>query len=255
MPISAPMSGSTDPHWKTFPQASIPDSFFVPYYNAIPVTLSDKRKQPRQIFVAYAYALYARADYRKVFKNLHHAFEVDFVFADERITNLHILTKIENYIRESQFGIYDISGWNANVTLELGLAFGLGERAFIAFDPAKTNLDEVPADLRGIDRIQYSSYSELEEGVGELIGQELPIPTLHEAENPLAALRRRALELLAAKPGLKIRDIAVALGITGDLAQVVVRPLVGAGIRTEGQTRGMKYYLDETGRPQTSQSG
>jgi hypothetical protein len=43
------------------------------------------------------------------------------------------------------------------------LAFGLRERAFIAFDPSRTNIDEVPADLRGIDRNQYTSYAEYQE--------------------------------------------------------------------------------------------
>lgn len=76
-------------------------------------------------------------DYRRIFRSLTSAFEVKFVFADEKITNLHILKKIENYIRESQFGIYDISGWNANVTLELGLALGLEETAYIAIDPLR----------------------------------------------------------------------------------------------------------------------
>jgi len=123
--------------------------------------LPNPTKNSRQIFVAYSYRLYPKADYRKVYKELSEAFNVEFVFADEKITSLHILQKIANYIRSSRFGIYDISGWNANVTLELGLAFGLNEKAFIAIDPAKTDISEVPSDLRGIDRIQYGSYSEL----------------------------------------------------------------------------------------------
>jgi hypothetical protein len=218
---------------------------FLPFINWQPVALPDREKRPRHIFVAYPYSLYPEADYRKVFKNVAEAFRVTFLFADEKITDLHILKKIENYIRESEFGIYDISGWNANVTLELGLAFGLGERAFIAFDPKKTPIAEVPADLRGIDRIEYSSYSELEEKVGELIGQELPLPLEHgtESVSPLGALRRLAVETLNRNPGLKMGDIATELGINVDLAQVVIRPLVGSLVRTEGQKRGTKYFL------------
>jgi hypothetical protein len=49
------------------------------------------------------------------------------------------------------------SGWNPNVTLELALALGFGEKAFVAIDPARTQVDEVPSDLRGLDRIQYGS--------------------------------------------------------------------------------------------------
>lgn len=122
--------------------------------------LPNPSKTPRQVFIAYSYNLYPKADYRKVYQEIAKAFEVNFVFADEKVTSLHILQKIANYIRSSQFGIYDISGWNPNVTLELGLAFGLTERAFIALNPSKTRVEEVPSDLRGMDRIQYLSYSE-----------------------------------------------------------------------------------------------
>jgi len=207
-------------------------------------------KEPRQIFVAYPYKLYPKTDYRKVFKSLAVAFDVKFVFADEKITTLHILEKIEGYIKASQFGIYDISGWNPNVTLELGLAFGLGEKAYIAMDPSKTNVSEVPADLRGLDRIQYDSYTQFEEKLGELIGQELPLLKTHEAQNQLEQLRRQILALLAdAESGLKIGDIAKAFGVTTALAQVVVRQLVGKGLRTEGAKKGTRYILDPATLP------
>src|SRR5262245_57641252 len=122
-----------------------------PEPSPLAVGLPQPAKDQRQVFVAYSYNLYPRADYRKVYQELGRAFQVKFVFADEKITTLHILQKIADYIRGSRFGIYDISGWNANVTLELGLAFGLNERAYIAIDPSKTTVTEVPADLRGLD--------------------------------------------------------------------------------------------------------
>jgi hypothetical protein len=61
--------------------------------------LPNPSRNPRQIFVAYSYKLYPKADYRKVYQELSKAFQVEFVFADEKITNLHILQKIANYIR------------------------------------------------------------------------------------------------------------------------------------------------------------
>ncbi len=200
------------------------------------------KKKARQIFVAYPYRIYDRDDYRRVFKEVEKAFQVKFVFADEKISTLHILEKIRQYILESELSIYDITGWNSNVTLELGLALGLGETAFIAFDPSKTDVDEVPSDLRGIDRMQYSSFHGLQEVIERLVAQELPVPTTHDVENQLTELRESVLRLVTADEGLKIADIAKALGVTTDLAQVVVRPLVGAGLRTEGERRGTKYF-------------
>jgi hypothetical protein len=78
--------------------------------------------QRKQVFVAYSYRLYPKADYRKVYKELEEKFDVTFIFADEKITNMHIMKKIETFIRGSDFSIFDISGWNPNVTLELGFA-------------------------------------------------------------------------------------------------------------------------------------
>ena len=91
------------------------------------VSLSSTVKKQRQVFVAYSYRHLDKRDYRRVFERVGKKFEVTFVFADERISSLHILQKIANYIKESQFGIYDITAWNPNVTLELGLALGMGE--------------------------------------------------------------------------------------------------------------------------------
>lgn len=211
----------------------------------IAVGLPNPTKGQRQVFVAYSYSLYPKADYRRVYQELSKAFQVQFVFADEKITNLHILQKIADYIRTSRFGIYDISGWNANVTLELGLAFGLNERAYIAIDPSKTPIQEVPADLRGIDRIQYSSYAELQAGLETLLAQELPVARTHEAENQMKQLREQTMSLVRQSEGLKIGDIAQALGVSIDLAKVVVKPLVGPDFRIEGIKRGAKYFLND----------
>jgi len=47
----------------------------------------------KQVFVAYAYNLYDTRDYRKVFTSLEKAFGIKFIFADEKITNMHILQR------------------------------------------------------------------------------------------------------------------------------------------------------------------
>ncbi len=127
----------------------------------------------------------------------------------------------------------------------LGLAFGLGEKAYIAIDPSKTNVDEVPADLRGLDRIQYGSYAELQAGVEKLLLQEFPVEPTHDVENQLRQLRNQAVSLVGDSEGLKIPDIANLLGVSVDMAKVIVRPLVGDKLRIEGIKRGARYYLND----------
>lgn len=204
--------------------------------------LPNPTRKPRQVFVAYPYTLYDTSDYRRPFKDLAKAFNVQFVFADEKITTLHILQKIADYIRSSRCGIYDISGWNANVTLELGLAYGLNEKAYILANPKQHSVGEVPADLRGLDRLQYQSFSELQTAVEKVLTQEFPIQPTHNVEDQLSGLRDQALKVVRESEGLKIIDIASLLGVSVDVAKVVVHPLVGSALRTEGVRKGTRYF-------------
>jgi predicted nucleotide-binding protein len=130
-----------------------------------------KENLTQQVFVAYAYTVYDKKDYRRVFSNLEKAYGVKFIFADERITNMHILQKIISYIRGSDFSLFDISSWNPNVTLELGIALAMSADWYICFNPDKTELSEVPSDIRGIDRIQYSGFADLEDKLTVLLEQ------------------------------------------------------------------------------------
>lgn len=195
-----------------------------------------------QVFVAYPYTIYDKSDYRRPFKDLAKAFGVEFVFADEKITTLHILQKIADYIRSSRCGIYDISGWNANVTLELGLAYGLNEKAYILANPKQHSAGEVPADLRGLDRLQYHSFAELQSSVEKILTQEFPIQPTHNVEDQLTNLREQAVNVIRESEGLKIADLATLLGVSVDVAKVVVHPLVGQSLRTEGVRKGTRYF-------------
>lgn len=208
----------------------------------IDVSLSSLTKKPRQVFVAYSYRHYDQRDYRKSYEKIGKAFDVEFVFADEKISSLHILQKIANYIRESQFGIYDITAWNPNVTLELGLALGMGERVFISLNPSETDLDDVPSDLKGVDRLNYTSFSTLEDELERLIAQMLPPPADPEAENFLTKLQDRIVELVNRSPGLTVTNISKAVGVNIDLAKLAVRNELDVRLRMEGKTRGAKYY-------------
>lgn len=204
--------------------------------------LPNPAKKPRQVFVAYPYTLYDKVDYRRPFKDLAKAFDVQFVFADEKITTLHILQKIADYIRSSRCGVYDISGWNANVTLELGLAYGMNEKAYVIANTKQHAAGEVPSDLRGLDRLQYASFSELEVAIEKILTQEFPIQPAHNVEDQLAGLREQVENIVHDSEGLKINDIASLLGVSIDVAKVVVRPLVGNTLRTEGVRKGTRYF-------------
>ena len=197
----------------------------------------------KQVFVAYSYRLYPKDDYRKVYKDLEKKYDVTFLFADEKITNMHIMKKIENLIRGSDFSVFDISGWNPNVTLELGFAMAILEDWYIAIDPNKTDVHEVPADLRGLDRIEYASYSDLGTKLTVLMEQWYPRRKTASINEFLNERKTQVAEFLLASPGQTIGTISSVLAVDVAVAQLIVKPMVGVELETRGERKGMKYYI------------
>jgi len=80
-------------------------------------------------------------------------------FADARLKTKHLLGILETYIAKADFCIFDISTWNPNVALEIGLAQGVEADYYILLNGSLTK--GVPSDIQGIQRLQYSDYSSL----------------------------------------------------------------------------------------------
>lgn len=194
----------------------------------------------KQVFFACSYSLYPPEDYRRFVKEAGKPFAVTVEFADERLTNAHILDKIRGMIRDSAIAIFDVTDWNANVTLELGIAMGENRRWFLAFNPEKAPNHTVPSDIAGYGRIQYTSLTELQNGLEGLFAKEFlpPVP-----EDPLRQLEEQTLELLRDKPGLGVGDLAKALKQSPDVIRLIVQRLLDAQrVGYRGETRGRKYY-------------
>jgi hypothetical protein len=206
------------------------------------------------IFVAYPYS-FPEDDYRRPFDELGESFGVDFVFADAEITGKHILEKITRMIRDSRFSLFDITEWNPNVTLELGIAIGHRQEYYLLFSPDRGQSD-APADLGGIDRIEYESYGQLEDGLTRLLLQEFGVPQEgRQMADQLEALRDRVPVLIGNEPGLKIADIGERLGVPTEMAKLIVRPLVeDEALDTTGVKRGTRYYLPGQAPPQRRRS-
>ena len=200
----------------------------------------------QQVFVAYAYNLYDKKDYRRLFSNLEKAYGVKFIFADEKITNMHILQKIISYIRGSDFSLFDISSWNPNVTLELGIALAMSDDWYICFNPDNTKLSEVPSDIRGIDRIQYSGFTDLEDKLTVLLEQWYPKSNRVSIDEYFETIESDVIALLGKQPGLKANEIGEIMNINKKMAQTVVRQMLEKGtLVSEGKTRATKYYITE----------
>ena len=76
-------------------------------------------------------------------------------YADTHIATKHLLGILTSHIKAVDYCIFDISLWNPNVALEIGLAEGLGVEYYILLN---SNLSKgVPADIQGLQRIEYDS--------------------------------------------------------------------------------------------------
>jgi hypothetical protein len=204
-----------------------------------------------QVFVAYPYS-FSKADYRRAFRDVGKAYGVTFTYADEKITNKQILEKIEGMIEEAEFSVFDVTTWNPNVALELGIVRGKGSDYYILFNPDAEQA-EVPADLGGIDRLQYSDYTQLGEEVSRLMRQQFGAPTKERDEKAkargaqvtehLEEIKSEIPVVVSRDPGLAIGGIASTMGLPVEVAKPLVRDLVAEEKpRSEGVKRGMKYF-------------
>ncbi|MCC6738244.1 MAG: hypothetical protein IT452_04300 [Planctomycetia bacterium] len=75
-------------------------------------------------------------------------------YADTHLSTKHLLGILRTYIKAVDYCIFDISLWNPNVALELGLAEGLGVDYYILLNRKLSK--GVPADIQGLQRIEYS---------------------------------------------------------------------------------------------------
>jgi hypothetical protein len=94
--------------------------------------------------------------FRKIFQEL--PFYV--VYGNTDLQTEHLLTIMKDTITKSDFSIFDVSDWNTNVALELGLAEGLkkkpGKPYYIILNTRRSA--DVPSDIQGIQRLEYTSY-------------------------------------------------------------------------------------------------
>ncbi len=115
------------------------------------------RTRMPKVFVGHPFGgHFPVSKFRAIFQGL--PFTV--VYGNTHLQTKHLLGIMKSNIAKADFSIFDLSGWNTNVALELGLAEGLGRKPaksyYILLNTRKSK--EVPADIRGLQRLEYTSY-------------------------------------------------------------------------------------------------
>jgi hypothetical protein len=109
------------------------------------------------VFVGHPFAgRFPVKKFRAIFRGL--PFHV--IYGNTDLQTRHLLAIMKGNIVKSDYSIFDLSNWNPNVALELGLAEGLkkkpGKGYYILLNTRRSG--DVPSDIRGIQRLEYTSY-------------------------------------------------------------------------------------------------
>jgi len=115
------------------------------------------RTRMPKVFVGHPFSgNFAVKKFRGLFKDLPFAVQ----YGNTDIQTRHLLNIMKEQIIKSDFSIFDLSDWNPNVALELGLAEGLKKKAlkkyYILLNTRRSM--NVPSDIQGLQRIEYTSY-------------------------------------------------------------------------------------------------
>ena len=101
--------------------------------------------------------------FRQIFKQL----PFNVIYGNTNLQTRQLLSIMKANILKADFCIFDLSDWNPNVALELGLAESLrkkvGKKYYILLNTRRSK--EVPSDIRGLQRLEYTSY-DFKSGVG-----------------------------------------------------------------------------------------
>ena len=114
---------------------------------------------PARIFVGHVYNTEQIEDLRWALREgTKLSIGVELWFSDEHPRSGYLLEKIKEEIEDAFACFFDISiESKPNVFIELGYALGRGKPSFLLCRRGSP----IPADLQGLERIEYSSYNEL----------------------------------------------------------------------------------------------
>lgn len=130
--------------------------------------------QEYQYFVAHEYSEQDIVDLRRAIEEAFEGTGLKPYYADLEVRPVgiqgYILEKIKEKILTTQFGIYDITNIKKpNVFIELAFAMATDKPHYITCKKNKEGETEIPADLQGLGRIEYTAYGELTELIKKLI--------------------------------------------------------------------------------------
>lgn len=172
-----------------------------------------------RVFFAFPYNV--EDEYRRILIAACHDLRAEYVFGDGSVSSTTLIDKMSSDIESCDHAFFDISGYNPNVMIELGMAYQHKRRVYFMYDekrhknaPAtKAVKDLVPTNIRGQDHFAYNSLVEFNIGVRAALRNALGI-----GKNSLHEMKLKISRTLSNKPQ-RISEIATSIG-EADQSQV-----------------------------------
>lgn len=156
--------------------------------------LDEGHKMPKskvhQIFVGCPFLAAIRKNYDKLKADLEKETPLHIVLADTTAVSStdYLLEHITNLIRESAACVFDATGGNPNVSLEIGIAHAMPANFLLALYTRKPRTQQaaqralqqqgetkpIISDLQGRNRIEYKTYTTLKTGLTNRYLKSLP---------------------------------------------------------------------------------
>lgn len=165
-----------------------------------------------RVFFAFPYNV--EDEYRRILIAACHDLRTAYVFGDGSVSATTLIEKMSHDIEACDHAFFDITAFNPNVMIELGMAYQHKKRVYFMYDerrhknaPATKAMKElVPTNIRGQDHFAYSSLVEFNLKVRGALRNALGIGRneLHETKLKI----RRAL----AKRPQRIGELATTIG-------------------------------------------
>ncbi|MDX2276815.1 MAG: hypothetical protein NW206_15300 [Hyphomonadaceae bacterium] len=156
----------------------------------------------------------------------------EYVFGDGNVSSTTLIDKMSSDIEGCDHTFFDITGFNPNVMIELGMAYQHKKHIYFMYDerrhknaPATKAIKEpVPTNIRGQDHFAYSSSSDFDRKLRSAMRNALGI-----GKNSVHELKIKINSSLAKSPQ-RISEIAKTIG---DVDQQQLSDVLNA-MRTEG---------------------
>jgi len=91
------------------------------------------------------------------------------IIADHKAMNIALTCKVCQQIQSAQFGIVDITGFNENVLIELGMLYGFNKPVVILVKHSEKTKINVPSNIIGIEQIRYKDFDDLTKKLRNLL--------------------------------------------------------------------------------------